>query len=411
MLNACSKEKDDGEPHPEYLVSISDDVKDVAPEGLDITFKRMRVWETKDAPNARGSLYPEGQLYVELRYTLAGETAERRYTVYGYQDSEGNLYTSDNEPGIVTEADIGQVAGDTPPTCTTTAADAFIQSDFPDYLIRNDSTKTGANTSTKLEWIDTSTIEGTPWTNFRNRRFTSSADLATRTKWEKNTDLAIKAKTGCVVNAGAANGDIAAKTFVFGDVELGDTLGHTGGALIALTPDTGGDDDTLWIKWSNTWKITGVNVKTKTIRIMHAKSAPFYNKRELPGVDASNTDPKISGYESLVRACNSAAAAVSGRFQMLGLGNEFTVELLGSSAAHCAPLKVAASSTDAAIVKRIDLSNSDYDNVNVANESCNWTVPVSFGTWDGTTHQGPVNQQDSDVFHGTQSPITSVTFN
>jgi len=70
-------------------------------------------------------------------------------------------------------------------------------------------------------------------------------------------------------------------------------------------------DDKFYVEYNENWYVTGINVATRTVRTMRARTGDIYTSRHLKS-DTSATSPAESGYNKVVRECNTAAKPASG---------------------------------------------------------------------------------------------------
>ena len=383
-----------------------------------ISLKRLRVWKSTPNAEAPGVAEVVDNYTVELWGTLTGETATRYQRFTGLLVSDtGDLYVTGFDPGTVVAGTnlatlSGRLAADGAMSYTILGQDALITSDFPVLLNRTENTGAGASIVWTNTFTNVATLAASPWPFVRSRTI-ANGPLFSRTRYEENTGLAIKGKLGCLVKTPDAASTLAAPTFTFGDVELGRLIQDKTG--VVTNPDaaaraTIGDDDSLWIYWSENWYVTGINIKTKTVRIMQDRAADYYPARELPGIDQGDTSPKVSGIESLVRACNAAATRSGGTFQFLSLSAAASATAptvtLGTAATYCANLTTQVTNDPTVI----PLNNVIY--TSPAGACSTFTPGVLAGDWSGTTHSG--NQLTlsggASLTYVEQSRISAVAF-
>lgn len=393
-------------PAPKGNATEVFDATGAAVDGQDITINRVRVLLSTDNADSPGVASIVDEYTLEVWATLSGEAKPQYVKMVGLlADADGNLYPASNEPGkVVVNNTIGSsltiIPKDATTTYVVTATDAFVELDFPFYYELTDTTSAnaGVDTTTTRTWLDPTTIASSPWAAIRNRGFSGTSSF-TRKVLQENTGLATKGKVMCISKTADATANVAASAFSFGDVELGNILGNAANvdAVGGATTDVSGDDNTLWISWNDLWYITGFNVTSKTIRTVRQRSAPFYQNRELPAVDTTDTEPKLSGIESLIRTCNATAAKTGGSFSLASLSNSTLT--VSSSNNYCQDL------VDKITVgpKTVALNDTSFGG------TCAWTgLPVTSGNWNGTSHSGTVTSAGSgSILHREHSAIVA----
>lgn len=378
-VNAC-KEDDETEGKGNALLVV-DSSPNLAVEGQDLTFNRIRIWQSNSNLDSPGVVNLIESYTVELWITLAGESNSRYTQMINLKaDIEGNIFNPvGTQPGSIVYKE--KSAG--VDTYTVTAVDGLLTSNFPLYHSRrNEETFSGDGQISTFsnEDFDLSTLVDGPWTQYSVRQ---APLLVSRTRVVKNEDFATKAKMACFVRAANSGGDVIAGEYILGDVELGISVKSiVQNQINPGGPDTSGDDDSLWITYQDSWFVSGINVKNKTIRTYRDQSAPYYSVRELPGVDTDQTTPRISGMESLLRTCNFKAGAAKGTFGFVNFGISGSASV--SNFPYCPSL--ASASVDETTANAIPLSSTFITD---GTNNCSFSalaLGMTPGTWDGNAH-------------------------
>ncbi|WP_324954677.1 hypothetical protein [Oligoflexus sp.] len=390
-LTSCQKDEEEKEGN---AILVMDAYPEKAIEGQDMTLNRIRVWLSAPNGDGPGVVTLVDMYEVEIWATLSGEEKSRYQNISGLKaDAEGNLYSGfvNNQPGTTifrpNSTGIDQY--------TLTATDGLLTSLFPRYHTRiNEAVITSAGTTYSNSDFDVSQIQDGPWTNFPSRVAT---ELYTRIRYVENVDFATKAKMACFVKSSDGT-DVNQGTYILGAIELGTAFKGPVVSQVSTSGDASGDDDKMWITYQDSWYLTGLNIQNLTIRTYRVLAAPYYLVRELPGVDTDQTAPRISGAESLLRACNTAANASGGTFSFL-LGATIDGMYSSQSAPHCAALQTA--SADPSSAAAIPLSGYL---VSAGGNSCDFStgaLGLTAGTWNGSAH--PIGSSVS-------SPLSSAMY-
>lgn len=402
-------------------------------EELGITIFEMKLHRSSSNENSPGAASIIDQSYLEIWYKLdgdddvvftsvndeetndAGEKIERteeetaalhkdrrRYAKMGgfKVDKLGNLYKEGSQPGSVSydEAYAGNLHKEGAYEYRVTPKDGLVTNRMPNYVAYSETTGDAGETITVRETIKAEDVPKSDWSNVYDYSFAATI-IAGRTHYQSNTKGKVKAKLGCLLKT-LDDTTTEAKTYKFGEVELGATLQdskdkYDATSVDADETDTLGSDDKLWIQWSENYYISGLNISSGKLRLVRHRSAPFYQNRELPGVDDDVDDPKLSGMDALVRACNTAAEE-NGTFQLLSLGTAATPDLtIGTANAYCSTL-------DDADTDTLSTADTTYG-------ACGFTVNgVVAGTFDGSEHTGPISSAGGTVMHHEMSAPTEV---
>ena len=413
----------------------------VAVDNEGITINQVRVWKSTPNDQAPGVYSAIDDYTIEIWATLEGEAQSRYYRKSGFiADVDGNLFAPALSPGQIKYHDRANAAIlETPASYTITASDPFIGLETSAGINLTKTAVSGTATSTTEVLADPALITQTPWTEIKYREYTQT--LFQRARQEKNVDLALKAKMGCMTVTKGVDGSVAPGSYQFQDVELGNavrmgsqTVFVDSGATGVVAADTSGDDNFLVLEWQEAWYLTGLNVTTRRIRMVRERWVPFYHRRELPGVDRSNDAPLLSGMETLVRSCNASAES-TGAFRLVymrpsAVGFSATLSTSDNNGtsnsnghnnidnAYCPNLKSAASG-DATVVNSIPLNEATYAGNYSTNGTdsvplgCNFaSIFVGAGSWTGGPtagryHNGNVAASVGDTyFHFEQSKIT-----
>lgn len=398
---------------------------------LGFTLKKMRVWKSRANNEASGAIDKIDSFAVEMWYQLEqdkelaaknapasegdsaalleGEEDEFKYTRYQVMDKlratdDGFIFPETSEPGVTVETiptGLGdRLTEDGLFSYTRNETDGLINAKYPAHMIYNEVTGETGSTITKKQIIKANEIADSGWENRYAYQLSGSID--SRTRYEKNADFATKGKLGCLVKPVSDADVFEDKTFIFGEVELGDIIRDSSGAETSANvedAETLGDDDELWVPWSESWYLTGLNWQTKTVRILRNRTAPFYMARELPGVDSGDDTGKPSSINTLVKSCNDAAKSTAGSWQFIGFnsfGTSATLTTQGSSNTFCQSLK------DITKINEEALNNTDFG---CAGFNSGVILP---GTFDGATHSGPLSSVGSSLDYQEMSGIVEV---
>jgi hypothetical protein len=428
ILGLCSCEKD---PATKAAETVEDKLGNanliwsttgpVEVKDLGMTIHASKLWQSRDNSQSSGLATVLDGYILELWFDLEKDNelafvptkekksaseedliddGKRRYAAIGLmrRSADGFLYVTGGAPGTTTFAEptVDPMTSDGLFSYTVTDKDGLIFQKFPALASWIENTGDVSDPTTVTELIQAHEVEDSGWENAYRYDFSTNA-IVSRVRYEENSEFKTKAKLGCLVKK--VSGDrYAARSFLFDDVELGAVLQNSEDLYTQTESESKlGDDDALWIKWTETYYLAGIDLNTRNMRIMRTRSAPYYTARELPGVDSSVTSPKVSGLESLVRSCNKAAG-VGGTFHLSYLsGSESSLELeIGAENDYCASLATASSAT-------LDYQSSNYG-------ACSFTiVGAQGGTWNGSEHSGPVTDAGGSISYQEYSPITDVS--
>lgn len=398
-------------------------------EELGITIRRLKVWKSKDNDDFAGTSTEIDNYNIEIWFDLEGdnekalENASDNEKENGSQSEEeklnddkkyryklisnlranenGNLYAAEAEPGTTfyMTPSVTPLTSEGILSYTVTEEDGLISEKFPAINVYSEVTGASGSEITIKELLKAHEVDDSSWSSVY--KYSMDAQIVSRVRYEQNEGFKTTEKLGCLIK-NSKNGSLIEKTFLFDDVELGTLLQNSKDDLdSSSTPDLEklGDDDELWIKWNEAWYITGLNLKSKSLRVMRSRYAPFYTARELPGVDSSDSKPSPSGFEALIKACNKKAGT-SGSFRLLHLStSNFLTPTLnaGSSNAYCSSLVNADSGS-------LNYSSATYD-------VCGFSITgAAAGTFNGTAHSGPIASAGSAAMHVEMSEPTDVQF-
>lgn len=395
-----------------YFDVVAD--KEVA--GQDIVLNHFRVMKSTANSGAPGAANIRDYFYVDIWATLSGEKKPRIAKLGPFvADADGNLYQEDAEPGSLDyNADLAAAVG-TDITYEVTAKDGLISKEY-DVVAETQSTvsESGARTTTKKSLLKVSEQDGA-FLNVRARSYSSAAAFS-RTRYQDNSDFSLKGKLGCFNLTTTAAGDTSydAKATWF-DVELGALLGDKDGTTLSsktATDDSSASDQILWVKWSENWYVTGLNVNTHVVRMVRERSAPFYLNRELPKrviTTAAGGAPSPSGIEKMIRACSNAVEVTTGSkvFHLAGLlvGSDTSTTYskffrsIGSDAGtpHCAATKTVADTV--ALTTGYTAGTTVFAGCTGLNGT-SIGLSIQGGTWNGTKSASTVATVSSGSVSG-----------
>lgn len=401
----------------------ADVTSDKAVAGEDITINRFRIMKSTGNGTSPGAVSLRDEYYIDMWATLSGET-KPRYAQQGpfFADADGNLYKEGYEPGTIAyNSDIASSVGEAI-SYTRTATDGLIDEEY-DAALETQTVVTGT-TATPITTVTNVIIkpsaQDASFVNLRTRTYVFSVAF-NRTRYENNTTGTIKGKLGCIntVTTTATSNTVLAATPTWYDVQLGNILSDKDGvtsSTTTATADGSASDQILWVKWSEKWYITGVNVNTHAVRMVRERSAPFYLNRELVGrtiAIAAGGAAAPSGFETMIRACS--AAAVDGT----GTTTTFKISSPATSAAGSTTnlfgfsrkLGSAANSTCTALNSVVATTplNAVYSCYSTGQLGVNYTN----GTWNGTYSAGVISSAgaaSATALHVEHSAIVETTF-
>lgn len=277
-------------------------------------------------------------------------------------DRDGNLYADGMEPGTVIDNPALQaVSGENYRGIDhwTIAANTALVAKF-NWLEMVQNTVVGGNTS--VDAIDLGEVfqignkDGEKHKRLTelatNTFFSFSGDYDSSSNdsiYSVNTNYnTYKGKVACVItpfdDATAGNqGAATTVTLATAQLNLGRNLIEDDG-LIASTASAGASGtQTLIVSWDVSYHLAGFNWRTGKINWYKTTSAPAWQNRELPNVDAGVAVASPSGLEDAIRECNNAAGpndewSLVSR-DTLGSGADFNA----APVSHCAGLKADAS--------------------------------------------------------------------
>ncbi|MBM4253254.1 MAG: hypothetical protein FJ146_14890 [Deltaproteobacteria bacterium] len=297
-------------------ILILDATKDIAVADQELTLKRLRVWKSSPNDSGPGVSSLIDTYTAEVWFRVSGEDADQYGVMTNLQsDNNGNLFPSNNRPGkvytIINEDNNVR-------TYTATADDGLVQSKFDLYAPWSYSTSAVATNPKTVSWVYKPVREFgvTEWANIY--RYTMASDALIYSRWrmvENTTGLAAKAVcqiTKVNLSTGAANRSMKASS---SSVDLGtyyDAANNNGDDQTdANGKSNERSDDKLYVSYTEYWYVTGLNVSTRTVRTMRARTGDTYVSRHLKA-DTAATSPAESGYNKVVRECNTAAKPASG---------------------------------------------------------------------------------------------------
>ena len=321
-------------------ILVLDATKDIAVADQELTLKRLRVWKSSPNDSGPGVSSVIDTYAAEIWFRVVGEESDQYTLIDDLQsDSSGNLFPTGNRPGKVSTI-INEDRNVR--TYTVTAEDGLIAQKF-DIYGRWSSAISAAATNPKTVSQTFKPIREfgvTEWANLYSYTMSGSALLYSRGRMVENTS-GLSAKAVCTVvktnlSSGAITESIKAATSAF---ELGtyyDSSSNNGkGQTDANGKSNERQEDKLYVKYVENWYVTGINIGTRTVRTMRARTADIYVSRHLKA-DTSASTPAESGYNKLVRECNVAAKPASGE---TGTSNIYTVLSLGLSGTEPNPLQ------------------------------------------------------------------------
>ncbi|MCX6119166.1 MAG: hypothetical protein NT027_16635 [Proteobacteria bacterium] len=409
ILSSCQKTVVNEAAGNSQTILDASDKKEVT--GQDLTINRIRIVRASPSDSAPGVASIRDLFYVDVWGTLSGETLSRKSTIGPFQaDPDGNLYAEGAEPGtILYNSSIAAAVG-TDISYTITAKDGLIVTEWDKVVEQTTTLSDTAATSTVKNTLVSVSSQDATFTNIRARTYATSA-LFTRNRYQDNSDFSLKGKLGCFNKTTAASGDTSyAEKPTFYDVELGATLSDTDGVISttkAASGDASASDQILRVLWKENWYVTGVNINTRTIRIVRERSAPFYMNRELPkrtiAVSASGASA-ISGMETMIRSCSNAVETTTGSMTFQTAG--FTVSsgattytnfnrLNGTGASHCAGTKSVA--TTVALTTAFSGGATVFAGCGGLTNST-FGLVVGAGTWNGTYSASTISSVTSGTF-------------
>lgn len=342
-------------PHSGILVLVDQLYKNgegkVGNTGVDLL--RMRAWkrnpDSEFASHTPGDAPDFDQVTVELWFKLEGETEQRYRKLSGLRlEDNGWLFPQETLGGV--DADLDETMPLT--TFQHSAQRAFVLGELPARFTFNRATNIILESQQPNRAVqqnvlaayemgfgrDRELARSPAFSSIKREVFAANANLlgaaeATRTVWKKNERVdgsyAMKAPMACVVetrNGGnSGNGGFNAPTVIYKDIELGEVLHSASGDIAAehganpgancvgpnckkFTAMDPTADDELWVKSSEAFFITGINLNqgARTLRVTKKVLSPFYMNRQLPSSQGTS-EIRLSGLETLIRHCNDEA--------------------------------------------------------------------------------------------------------
>jgi hypothetical protein len=407
---------------------------DRAVAGQDITINRFRIMKSTGNGTSPGDASIRDVFYIDMWATLAGE-AKPRYAKQGpfLADADGNLYAAGKEPGSIVYS--STLAGTTALggvgeaiSYTRTGTDGLIDEEY-DGVVETQSVVTGAagaNITTTTKVIVKPSAQDASFVNLRTRSYAEDA-IFSRTRYENNTTGTVKGKLGCmntVTTTATANTALAA-TPTWYSVELGNIVSDKDGVTASTqtaTADGSASDQILWVKWTENWYVTGVNVNSHVVRMVRERSAPFYLSRELVGrtiAIAAGGAAAPSGFETMIRACSLAAADGTGTTTTFKLSSPAatadTTKLTGFSRAlgSATPTCTALNSVAATVALTGAYTAAPFScNANYASGTLGG-LTFGLGTWNGTYSASvlpALGSGGNTAIHVEHSAIVESTF-
>jgi hypothetical protein len=400
LISSCGKEEKIKFPgNADLLFELKED-RPI--EGLDMTIKRIRAWRSAANNEKPGVVNLVDRYTIELWYVLAGEEEERYSSLNNFlADEDLNLHDETSNPGQkFFHIASNRASSEEPFTYTVTKENGLIAEEFPATSSWEEVTTAEGVTTSTTQLVKAHDLTDAGWSKIR-RRSVANGLITSRQRFVENTNYETKAKLACLVKTPNESSELLPKSFLYGDVELGSTFQDKSGQYISGTPAGLGDDDALLIPWTEYWLLTGGSFRDRKFRFIRVRGAPFFNGRELPGVDISDTKPKISGMENLIRTCNGAAARSGGYFSMVSLAGSPLAPILsiGTSSVFCSSM-VSTLATNADSLRLDTFFPCVFTGLG----------NTAAGTWNGTAHGGPVTSAGSNLNHIEQTEIKEIQF-
>lgn len=297
-------------------ILIVDATKDIGVADQDLTLKRMRVWKSSPNDSGPGVTSVIDTYTAEIWFRVSGEDGDQYSVISDLQsDSNGNLFPSNNRPGkvytIINEDNNVR-------TYTATADDGLVQSKFDLYAPWSYSLSAVATNPKTVSSVYKPIREFgvTEWANLYRYTMSNGSLLYNRGRMVENT-TGLSAKAVCLV----AKADLTSGATTTSIKSASSALDL--GTYYDLATNNGDDqtdangksneksDDKLYVNYNESWYVTGINVATRTVRTMRARTGDIYVSRHLKA-DTSATTPAESGYNKVVKECNTAAKPASG---------------------------------------------------------------------------------------------------
>ncbi len=337
---------------------------EVVSEGL--TVLRFRAFQTNPPNFSPGDLDKTDSVVFDVWYEIEGVGV----TSYVRFDNGGKGYAVDADGWLFDRArPAGTLVTESGNAALGTGVNRAFRVTSPDLLLDRDYILAAPSSLPAI----VSSSASFPWVGRVDR---AGPELARHRSYRANHYLAEVVPMGCLVYSPNSGGAQA----LFAQIDAGvlatsPSMRFPDGTVVATVTDRGLDETVVTEELQ--WMLSGVNVKTQTLRIVVKTGVGAWQGRQLPtpeGLGSTNA-PRLSRLEEVFRTCHSAASAAPGYFNIIYQGSDGQV---------ASTLPIAYCDAYA-----LSLGSGTAVPLDSYPAACNWGASVNFsipGTWSGAAH-------------------------